>query len=149
MKKNYDYAILEGGWNDFNLDVAIGELSDDKSDDKTDSKINNKAEGKNNDKNSSPDNDKNEDISQDKELDTTTLMGALENMFKYVKTNHEDTKVYFLMVHKIDETNGNKIIIAATQINFQPFSTIPNKPLCARIGITGNITLIMPKINTN
>lgn len=38
-----------------------------------------------------------------------------------------------------DETNGNKIIIAATQINFQPFSTIPNKPLCARIGITGNI----------
>ena len=39
-----------------------------------------------------------------------------------------------------DETNGNKIIIAATQINFQPFSTIPNKPLCARIGITGNIT---------
>ena len=48
-----------------------------------------------------------------------------------------------------DETNGNKIIIAATQINFQPFSTIPNKPLCARIGITGNITLIMPKTNTN
>ena len=39
-----------------------------------------------------------------------------------------------------DETNGKKIIIAATQINFQPFSTIPNKPLCARIGITGNIT---------
>jgi len=39
-----------------------------------------------------------------------------------------------------DETNRNKIIIAATQINFQPFSTIPNKPLCARIGITGNIT---------
>ena len=109
MKKKYDYAILEGGWNDFNLDVAIGELSDDKSDDKTDSKINNKAEGKNNDKNSSPDNDKNEDISQDKELDTTTLIGALENMFKYVKTNHEDTKVYFLMVHKIDETNGKKV----------------------------------------
>ena len=48
-----------------------------------------------------------------------------------------------------DETNGNKIIIAATQINFQPFSTIPNHPLCERTGITGNITLIMPKINTN
>ena len=50
-----------------------------------------------------------EDILHDKELDTTTLIGALENMFKYVKTNHEDTKVYFLMVHKIDETNGKKI----------------------------------------
>jgi heat shock protein HslJ len=44
------------------------------------------------------------------------------------------------MISTNDETNGNKIIIAATQINFQPFSTIPNKPLCARIGITGNIT---------
>jgi hypothetical protein len=53
------------------------------------------------------------------------------------------------MIVPVDETNGNKIIIAATQINFQPFSTIPNHPLCERTGITGNITLIMPKINTN
>ena len=75
MVKNYDYALLEGGWNDFKDNVMLGELSDGDYD----------------------------------TLNQYTFIGALEKTFRYIQTNHANTDIYFLIVHKIDETNASKV----------------------------------------
>ena len=73
MNKQYDIALLEGGYNDFGNGITIGKLPDSQ-------------------------------YPYSSNPDDTTVVGAMEKMFQYIQKNYPRTKIYFLMIHKVNRT---------------------------------------------
>lgn len=71
MKKEYDYMLLDGGYNDFGKKIPIGSLS------------------------------ANQSIPFTENPDKTTIVGALESIFQYVRRTYPKTQIFFLLTHKV------------------------------------------------
>ena len=80
MKKEYDYMLFDGGYNDYGKSIPLGALS---------------ADGA---------------VPFSAAPDETTICGALESIFQYVQKNYPKTKIYYLLTHKVYNywTKGNQ-----------------------------------------
>lgn len=81
---DYDYALIDGGVNDYYFSMPLGEVTDPSID----------------------------------EFDTATTCGGLEAIFYYIREISPETRIYFLVTHKINNFDSTENKLGLTYLDY-------------------------------